>query len=307
MNVGFITHADCELHDPGPEHPESPRRLAAIRDQLIAARLLDLLVEHQAPAVTREQLLRVHDTAYLEELAARSPRRGLAELDPDTRLSPQSLRAAARAAGAAVLGVDLVQAGELARAFCCVRPPGHHAARGHAAGFSIYNNLAVGVAQALAVHGVERVAIFDFDAHYGDGTEAIFARERRVMVASIYQLGLYPGLGEAAMPSRFAHAGLAPASTGAALKEAARETLLPALHDFRPELVFVSAGFDGHLEDELAGLALLEPDYEWISRELVDLAEEHAGGRLVSVLEGGYALGALGRGAAAHVRALLKA
>lgn len=307
MSIGLVTHPDCALHDPGPEHPERPGRLSSIRDHLVSLRLMDLLIECEPPAATREQLLRVHDAGYLDALIERQPESGVAELDPDTWISPDSLAAAARAAGAAVHAADLVLTGELERAFCAVRPPGHHASRSRAAGFSIYNNLAVGVAHALAHHGLERVAVFDFDAHYGDGTEAIFAEEPRVMVASIFQQGLYPDVPASDMPGRFAHAPLPPASGGDALKDAARRSLLPALDHFRPQMVFVSAGFDGHLEDELAGLALLEPDYDWITRELVELADFHAGGRLVSVLEGGYALGALGRSAAAHVRALLKA
>lgn len=307
MSVGLISHEDCALHDPGPDHPEQPRRLAAVRDRLFKAHLMDLLVACQAPKVTREQLLRVHDAGYLDALLAREPEQGLAELDPDTLLSPGSLRAASRAAGAVVHGTDLVVTGELERAFCLVRPPGHHAGRAHAAGFSIYNNIAVGVAHALEAHGFERVGIFDFDAHYGDGTESIFAGDGRVMVASIFQEGLYPHIPEAEMPQGFVRTGLPPASDGAAFKAAARETLLPALDEFRPQMLFVSAGFDGHLRDELAGLALMEPDYDWITRELVYLADHRANGRLVSVLEGGYDLGALARSAAAHVRGLLKA
>lgn len=307
MSVGYISHPECALHDPGPDHPERPQRLAAVRDQLVAQHLMDLLIEYQAPLATREQLLRVHDAAYLDDLIRRQPEQGIAELDPDTMLSPDTLRAASRAAGAAVQATDLVLSGELERAFCAVRPPGHHAARDRAAGFSIYNNIAAGMAHALAAHGLERVALFDFDAHYGDGTEAIFAGDRRVMVASIYQEGIYPLVPEADMPAGFVRAGLPPASDGAAFKAVAREALLPALDDFRPQLLFVSAGFDGHVADELAALAFTEPDYDWITRELVYLADHHAAGRLVSVLEGGYALAALGRSAAAHVRALLKA
>lgn len=307
MSVGLISHEDCALHDPGPDHPERPRRLAAVRDYLFKAHLMDLLVECQAPEATREQLLRVHDAGYLDALLEREPEQGLAELDPDTLLSPGSLLAASRAAGAVVHGTDLVFGGELERAFCLVRPPGHHAGRARAAGFSIHNNLAVGVAHALEAHGLERVGIFDFDAHYGDGTEAIFAGDRRVMIASIYQEALYPQVAASEMPGRFARAALPAAADGATFKAAARENLLPALDRFRPQIVFVSAGFDGHLLDPLAGLALMEPDYEWITRELVYLADHHCRGRVVSVLEGGYDLAALGRSAAAHVRALLKA
>lgn len=307
MSVGIVGHEECADHDPGPGHPERPRRLSAVREYLLSGHLMDLLIECQAPKATREQLLRVHDAAYLDELARREPGEGIEELDPDTRMSPGTLRAASRAAGAAVHATDLVATGELERAFCAVRPPGHHAGRARAGGFCFHNNLAVGVAHALAVHGLERVAVFDFDAHYGDGTESIFADEPRVMAASIFQERLYPAVPAADMPRRFARVALPAAADGAAFKDAARETLLPALDRFRPQMVFVSAGFDGHLEDELAGLALLEPDYDWITRELVDLADHHAGGRLVSVLEGGYALDALGRSVAAHVKALLKA
>lgn len=305
MTVGFVTHAACRDHEPGADHPERPARLAAVRDALVAAGLWELLIEIPAPAVTREALLRVHDAVYLDELAELDPGDGTIEVDADTRLSRDTLAAAAHAAGAVVQATDDIMAGRLRRAFCAVRPPGHHAERARAMGFCFYNNLAVGVAHALAEHGLERIAIFDFDAHYGNGTEQILAGDERVLMASVYEGGLFPQTPETEMPPRFLRAELAPNAQGGDLRRACEATLLPALDRFRPELVFVSAGFDGHIEDELSHLWLREADFAWLSRELVALANRHAGGRIISVLEGGYALDALGHSAAAHVSALL--
>jgi acetoin utilization deacetylase AcuC-like enzyme len=214
------------------------------------------------------------------------------------------LRAALRAAGAAVLAADLVLRGEVARAFCAVRPPGHHATREAAMGFCLFNNVAVGIRHALAAHGLERVALVDFDVHHGNGSEDIFAGDERVLMVSTFQSGIYPFSGQAALGPNMANVGLARGATGAALREAYERVWKPRIDAFRPQLIFVSAGFDAHRADDMAGLAWVEDDYAWITRRLVELAERHCGGRIVSSLEGGYHLFHLARSVAAHVREL---
>ncbi|AOU99373.1 deacetylase [Acidihalobacter yilgarnensis] len=306
MSVLLISHPTCRGHDPGHGHPESPARLGAIGDQLIASGLDGLLHHLEAPAATREQLLRVHTGRYLDALEAARPEAGHAALDPDTALSPGSLEAARHAAGAVVMAVDRVIHGDVRRAFCAVRPPGHHAEPARAMGFCLYNNIAVGTAHALAVHGLARVAIVDFDVHHGNGTEAVFRDEPRVLLCSTFEHPLYPDSGADTQSAHIVNVPLPAGTDGASYRRAFEARILPALEAFKPELLMVSAGFDGHREDPLAHLTLVEDDYDWITRRLIDLAERHCGGRLVSALEGGYALPALGRSVAAHVKALLE-
>jgi acetoin utilization deacetylase AcuC-like enzyme len=286
-------------------HPECPARLGAIEDRLIASGLLDLLLYHEAVPATREQLARVHSAAHLDHLTALAPQGAdLAEVDPDTWMNASTLDAAHRAAGAVVRAVDLVLAGAADNAFCNVRPPGHHAERGRAMGFCFFNNVAVGAAHALAAHGLERVAIADFDVHHGNGTEVIFADTTQVLVCSTYQHPFYPYTTPLERPT-LVHCPLPSGTDGMGFRAAVEQQWLPRIDAFAPELILVSAGFDAHLEDEMGGLRLVEADYAWVTHELVELANRHAGGRLVSALEGGYALSALGRSAAAHVRVLL--
>ncbi len=308
MRTAYISHPDCLDHFSGDEdHPESPRRLQAIDDQLLATGLSGLLRHFDAPLVTREQLLRVHTAAYLDELARKLPTEGFTELaDGDTWMNPHTLQAAARAAGAAVLAVDLVMAGTVDNAFCAVRPPGHHAEPGRALGFCLYNNVAVAVAHALAVHGLERVAVVDFDVHHGNGTEAAFADEPRVLFLSTFQHPYFPYTDVVLDHPNLIHAPLPAGANSAAFREAVMERWLPALEAFRPQLIFISAGFDGHLEDDMGDLRLREADYAWVTRELLKIADQHAHGRLVSVLEGGYVPDALARSVQAHVRALMQ-
>jgi len=285
-------------------HPESPQRLSAIEDRLIASGILDLLHYREAPAVTREQLLRVHDAAYIDSIEARAPDSGLAELDPDTFMNRHTLTAARHAAGAVVLAVDEVLAGRVDNAFCAVRPPGHHAEHDRAMGFCLFNNVAVGTAHALAAHGLERVAIVDFDVHHGNGSEDIFKRSTDVLFCSSYQHPFYPYT-EASQSPSLVHAPLPAGSGGTGFREAIETHWLPALEAFRPQLVMVSAGFDGHREDEMAGLGLSDADYTWVTARIIEVADRHAGGRIVSALEGGYALQALGRSVELHLRGLL--
>lgn len=305
MAIAFISHPDCHLHEMGPGHPECPQRLAAIEDQLLTSRMDLALHRHEAPLASREALCRVHDPAYVDLIFRSAPEEGYARLDPDTLMNPHSVAAARRAAGAAILGVDLAMEGKVRQAFCSVRPPGHHAERSRAMGFCIFNNVAVGAAHALYRYDLERLAIVDFDVHHGNGTEDIFAAEPRVLFCSSFQHPFYPHSGTDTDGGHMAHIPL-PAGTGGAAFRAAVEThWLPRLDAFAPQLVLVSAGFDGHREDDMADLALVEADYHWVTREILAVARRHAEGRVVSTLEGGYALSALGRSVVAHLDALL--
>jgi acetoin utilization deacetylase AcuC-like enzyme len=288
----------------GDYHPESPARIHAIEDQLIAAGLMDYLQRHEAPEATREQLLRVHDAGHVDAIAAAAPRHGMVQLDPDTAMNPYSYPAALRAAGAVVLGVDLVMAGKAENAFCNIRPPGHHAERARAMGFCIFNNVAVGAAHALAAHGLNRVAIADFDVHHGNGTEDIFRDEPRVMLCSTFQHPFYPYAGADSGNEHIVNVPLAAGTGGEGFRAAVTERWLPALERFRPELLLISAGFDAHRDDDMAMLRLTEADYAWVTTELKHVAEKHAQRRVVSALEGGYELAALGRSALAHLKVL---
>jgi acetoin utilization deacetylase AcuC-like enzyme len=302
--TAYITHPSCVLHDMGPHHPECPDRLRAIGDRLISAGLDGLLFHYSAPEATREQIGRVHGRDYIARIEAESPAHGLHFLDPDTAMNPHSLAAARHAAGAVVLATDLVLSGACRRAFCAVRPPGHHAERDSAMGFCLFNNVAVGAAHALA-NGIERVAIVDFDVHHGNGTENIFSDDARVLMVSTFQHPLYPYSGLDNPAPNMVNIPLAAGAGGEEFRAAVGDHWLPALERHRPELIFISAGFDAHREDPLAGLRLVDADYAWVTRELIAVAQRHGQGRIVSTLEGGYALSALGRSAAEHVRELV--
>ncbi|MEP7206176.1 MAG: histone deacetylase family protein [Casimicrobiaceae bacterium] len=307
MPTAYITHPSCLLHDMGSHHPECPDRLDAINDRLISTGLDGHLTRYTATPAAREHLERVHGADYIDALEAASPAEGLHYIDPDTAMNPHSLAAALHAAGAVVLATDLVLRGECQRAFCAVRPPGHHAERHRAMGFCLVNSIAVGAAHALAAHGLERVAIVDFDVHHGNGTEDIFTDNEQVLMVGTFQYPLYPYSGVDTRARNMVNVPLAAGSGGEAFRAAVTSKWLPALEAFRPELLFISAGFDAHREDPLAGLQFTEADYAWVTRELVAVANRHAQGRIVSSLEGGYALSALGRSAAEHVRELLAA
>ncbi|NLP62385.1 histone deacetylase family protein [Paraburkholderia sacchari] len=305
MTTGFFSHPDCLLHEMGEWHPECPARLQAIEDQLIASRI-DALIERDdsAPLAEEAALLRVHTQAHIDYLRALAPLEGYAAIDPDTSMNPHTLQAALRAAGAAVAATDAVIAGRYENAFCSVRPPGHHAEPARAMGFCFFNNVAVAARHALDVHGLSRVAIVDFDVHHGNGTEAAFAGDSRVLMCSIFQHPFYPFSGADNQAPNMVNVPMPARSKGMDVREAIDIMWLPRLHEFKPEMVFVSAGFDAHREDDLGNMGLVEDDYAWITEQIREVAKRHAKGRIVSCLEGGYNLSALGRSVVAHLRAL---
>lgn len=288
-----------------PGHPEDPARIHAIENRLISQRLLDLMAVHDAPEATGEQIERVHDRDYLRRLEAMAPRDGLVRIDPDTYMNPGTLPAARRAAGAAVLAVDLVMRGEVHNAFCNARPPGHHAEAGRAMGFCFINNAAVAAAHALSHEGVDRVAILDIDVHFGNGTRDIFLNDGRVMLCSIYEERLYPFVDLPPVEHNNINWALPGPGFARGMREAVRDAWVPALDEFNPQFYIVSAGFDAHREDDLSRGDMTEADYKWITEQIMLLAGRHARGRIVSTLEGGYALDALARSAAEHVRGLM--
>jgi len=302
--TAFVTHSDCLKHEMGAHHPERPERLAAIEDQLIASGIGQFLKRYDAPLASDEQLARVHPLEYVQAIRQVAPEQGTVHLDPDTAMNRWSLRAALRAAGAAVLATDLVVSGEAKSAFCCVRPPGHHACRSRPMGFCIFNNVAVAARHALAAHGLERVAIVDFDVHHGNGTEDIFEGDPQVLMASTFQHPFYPYCGTEDPAPNMVNVPLSAGAGSRELREAVREAWVPALDEFKPQLVVISAGFDAHAEDDMAMLRFTDGDYAWVTAQVKAIADRHAKGRIVSCLEGGYALSALGRSAVQHIRVL---
>jgi acetoin utilization deacetylase AcuC-like enzyme len=308
MSTAFYSHPECRLHDMGSGHPECPQRLDAICDHLRATGL-DIGLEHlDAPLVTPEQLARAHTSGYVAEmldLLGRVSDGGVRRaFDPDTSANAGTLRAALRSAGAAVAATDAVISGRADNAFCAVRPPGHHATRDQTMGFCFFNNVAVAARHALDVHGLERVAIIDFDVHHGNGTEDIIANDERVLMASFFQQALYPFSGGVPLGTNMVNLPVPAYTRGAAIRELIEMMWIPRLDEFAPQMFFVSAGFDAHREDDLGQLGLVEADYEWITRRIKELADKHSHGRIVSCLEGGYNLGALARSVAAHLRVL---
>ncbi len=304
MRTAFVRHRDCALHDMGAHHPESPARLAAIDDFLLATGLSQHLVEVDAPLADRSALTRVHTPEYVDMIEATAPSHGIVHLDPDTAMCPHTHQAARRAAGAVVHAVDLVLGGAAENAFCSVRPPGHHAERDRAMGFCFFNNIAIGAAHALEAHGLSRVAVVDFDVHHGNGTEHIFANDERVMMVSTFQHPFYPYSGIDGRSERMVNRPLSAYSGGREFREIVELAWIPALDRFQPQLIFVSAGFDAHRDDDMAMLNLLDDDYAWVTHKIKTVAERHANGRIVSSLEGGYNLHVLARCVALHLRVL---
>jgi acetoin utilization deacetylase AcuC-like enzyme len=286
-------------------HPECPARIRVIEDHLLAAGLFDFLLHMKAPRAETKHLNRVHDKGYAEAIVASAPSKGLVHIDDDTAMNPHTIEAALRAAGAAVLATDKVLQGEADNAFCNVRPPGHHAERSQAMGFCFFNNVAVGVGHALEEYGLERIAVLDFDVHHGNGTEDIFYGDHRVMVCSSFQHPFYPYSGRDTQDGHLINVRLNAGSIGADFRQAIQHEWLPQLERFKPQMLFISAGFDAHYEDDMAELNLGERDYAWVTTRIMEIAQRYAENRVVSLLEGGYALNALGRSVVAHVRTLM--
>ena len=315
--TGYFTHSDCHRHEMGPGHPECPERLAAIEDRLLITGLGDALNRHEAPLASLAALERAHDPELIARLndmsealieASQDGRRRYAQIDPDTSMNTFSWAAARRAAGAVIAATDAVMAGEMPNAFCAVRPPGHHATYSESMGFCITNSVAAGVRHALEHHGLQRVAVADFDVHHGNGTEDILSGDPRVLMVGFFQHPFYPysGTGTEGHPPADNMLNLpVPAYTkGMALRELVDDVWMPRIDAFKPEMVFISAGFDGHREDDMGQLNMNDQDFAWITSRIKDAAHRHAKGRLVSCLEGGYALDALARSVEAHVRVL---
>jgi acetoin utilization deacetylase AcuC-like enzyme len=310
MSTAFYSPPECRSHDMGPGHPECPQRLDAILDHLRATGLDVALDFRDAEPAVREQLQRAHDALYVAEVSSvfdQLKQSGSTRaLDPDTIACPATGAAAYIAAGAAIAATDAVLQGRAQNAFCAVRPPGHHATRAETMGFCFFNNVAVAARHALDVHGLKRVAIVDFDVHHGNGTEDIVANDERILMVSLFQHPLYPGNGTEPLGGNMVNVPVPPYTKGGEVRELIEALWMPRLNAFRPEMVFVSAGFDAHREDPLGQLGLVEADYEWITRRIKDVADAHAKGRIVSCLEGGYALGALARSVAAHLKVLVE-
>jgi acetoin utilization deacetylase AcuC-like enzyme len=288
----------------GAFHPESPARLAAINDHLIAQGLDHYLTHYEAPLATFEQLLRVHPASHLERLKRNSPTLGIFHLDPDTAMNPYTWQAALRSAGAGVMAVDLVMAREVQNAFCAVRPPGHHAERETAMGFCFFNNIAVAAAHALEAHGLARVAIVDFDVHHGNGTEDCFRNNEQVLMVSMFQHPFYPYSGTDNPAPNMLNVPLPGGTDSDEFRTMVSDLWMPRLREFKPEMVLISAGFDAHYEDDMGGMKLSEKDYAWVTEQLQQIADESAQGRIVSMLEGGYVLSALARSTVAHLKVL---
>ena len=308
MATLLYTHPACLDHVAGRGHPESPERLKAILAALEAPEFAGL-IRREAPRAELALIERVHPADFVERQLAAVPRTGFAMIDGDTVLSPGSGEAALRAAGALCAAVDAVMAGEGDNAFCAVRPPGHHAEPSQAMGFCLFNNVAIGALHARRAHGCGRVAVVDFDVHHGNGTQAAFERDATLFFASTHQSPLYPGTGAASERGvdNIVNVPLRPGAGSAEFRHAYGEIILPALHDFQPDFVLISAGFDAHRADPLASLMLTEEDFAWVTREILRLAKSSCAGRVVSTLEGGYDLPALAASAAAHVGALIAA
>ena len=306
MTTLLYTHPDCLEHNPGSFHPESPARLQAVLAALEGPDF-DRLERREAPEAALEDIARVHPRSLVERLLAAVPQAGHVGIDADTILSPASGRAALRAAGAVAAAVDAVIAGEADNAFCAVRPPGHHAEPGRPMGFCLFNNIAVGALRAREVHGLERVAVVDFDVHHGNGTQARFVDDPNLFYASTHQFPLYPGTGAATETGvgNIVNVPLRPMAGSRDFRLGIGREVLPALEAFRPEILLISAGFDAHRSDPLAQLLLDESDYTWVTEQMLQIAHTHAGGRVVSALEGGYDLPALGASVAAHIRVLM--
>ncbi len=305
MTVAIISHTNCGKHTMGEFHPESPARLAAIEQQLAASDLDTALQHIQANPIDPALLELAHDKDYIEFIFANAPATGSLQLDPDTSMNPFSLNAALLAAGAAVDAVDWVMQAKERAAFCLTRPPGHHAERDKAMGFCIFNNVAIAAAYAKQKYALDRVAIVDFDVHHGNGTENIFSDKQGYLFCSTFQHPFYPFSGTKPQPAHIVNSPLSPHANSEEFRQIIKRDWLPALDQFKPQLLIISAGFDAHIEDEMSQTRLVDQDYRWITDEIKKIADSYAEGRIVSVLEGGYSLNALGRCVVEHIKGLI--
>lgn len=313
MIATLISHPSCHLHQMPAEHPECPGRLDAINNQLMANGIDGLLYYRNAIPATDEQLLRVHTTEHLQKITAAIPEQGINFFADDIYLSPETLTAARYAAGAVVMGVDMIMEEKTDAVFCNVRPPGHHAEHARAMGFCIINNVAVGAAHALENYGLARIAIIDFDVHHGNGTQDIFFNDERVLFCSSFQYPFYPHTNVENVPAHIINTPLPATCRSLGFRDAITAQWLPALKQFKPQMIFISAGFDAYIDDDMSSISLVEQDYGWITQELRKLVDESKSAApadqchgIVSVLEGGYDLLGLGRCAVAHIKALAK-
>ncbi len=311
--TGYFSHRDCWKHDMGAGHPECPERLDAIEDRLLITGVFDALERIDAPLAALGDLELAHDRAHIavlrgfterlkDEVAAGGPEH--AQIDPDTSINVHTYTAALRSAGAAMAATDAVMAGELENAFCAVRPPGHHAARNKASGFCFFNNVSVAAKYALERYNLQRVAVVDFDVHHGDGSEDILSGDDRVLMVGIFQHPFYPFTGDQNPAANMLNVPVAAYTRGMEVREIIEMTWIPRLEEFKPEMIFISAGFDAHREDDMGQLGLVEQDYAWITQRVKDVARRFSKGRIVSCLEGGYVMSALSRSVEAHVRVL---
>lgn len=305
MQTAYITHPDCLKHEMVEYHPECPQRIRAIEDQLAAKGLMDFLRHFDAPNASIAQIERAHEKAFVEGIFNKSPLEGLKHVDPDTCMNPFTLEAAQRSAGAGILATDLAVSGEVKRAFCNVRPPGHHAEKNAAMGFCFFNNVAIAALHAIEHHKLKRVAIVDFDVHHGNGTEDILAHNPNILFCSTYQHPFYPGYAGKTVDELMINVPLPAGTKGPDYRKAVEENWLPALRQFKPEIIYISAGFDAHIDDEMGGFSLMDSDYIWVTDEICKIATEFSQGRVISMLEGGYDLVSLGRCATEHVRVMM--
>jgi acetoin utilization deacetylase AcuC-like enzyme len=307
--TGYFTHPDCRRHEMGPGHPECPERLDAIDDRLLVSGVIDALDRREAPLAAVQDIELAHDASHVAEMhelaeAVQAAGRGYAQIDPDTAMNIHSWNAVRRAGGAVIAATDAVIDGELANAFCAVRPPGHHACHSRAMGFCIFNQVAVAARYALERRGLKRVAIVDFDVHHGNGTEDIFTGDERVLMVGLFQHPFYPYSGADSHKPNMVNLPVPAYTRGPAIRAMIEQSWIPRLEAFKPEMIFISAGFDAHREDDLGQLGLVEADYAWITQRVKEIANKYSKGRIVSSLEGGYNLSALGRSVEAHVRVL---
>ncbi|MFM8760021.1 MAG: histone deacetylase family protein [Polynucleobacter victoriensis] len=304
MSTAFISHADSLQHEMGSHHPECPARVQAIEDQLILSRIDAYLTYIDPPLATEEQLALVHTPEHIERVKSNSPTSGYYAIDGDTTMNPHTWQAALRSAGGAIAAVDAVMNKKASNAFSCLRPPGHHAEPHQAMGFCFFNNVAIAAKYALEHYGLERVAVIDFDVHHGNGTEAAFINEPRVLMCSYFQHPFYPYSEPRTDLPNMVNVPLPAYTAGPAVREVVELGWMPRLREFKPQFIFISAGFDAHREDDMGQMGLVEADYAWITRQLMTIANETAEGRIVSCLEGGYNLSALARSVVAHLKEL---